>query len=276
MTSLALMCVVVLCCNASADSVRSSDCDTQGVLVAQGAQRQNQTAGSETLERLRADHEALRAELEELRKLILVPQKLTVEPSETVVTISGSPFKGNPTAAVVVVEFSDYQCPYCARHATDVLPKIERDYLSTGRVKYVLLDFPLETVHPDAIRAHEAALCAGEQNRYWEMHDLLLADQRRFTRKGLANIAKRVGLDLRRFGSCVDGHRFQPAVRAIVDAGKEAGATGTPTFFVGVPSLDGRVFAKSIIRGAQPFETFKRVIDDLLRGVSSQHPQDWN
>jgi protein-disulfide isomerase len=96
---------------------------------------------------------------------------------DAVVAIGDAPVKGNPNAKLTLIEFSDYQCPFCRRHAENTLPSLDKEYIATGKVRYVFHDFPLEAIHPQAFKAAEAAHCAGEQQKYWEMHGRLFANQ---------------------------------------------------------------------------------------------------
>jgi protein-disulfide isomerase len=95
-----------------------------------------------------------------------------------VLNLKGDPFKGEKNAKVTLVEFSDYQCPFCARHVRATLPPLESEYIATGKIKYVFRNFPIASIHPLAFKAHEAANCSGEQDKYWEMHDRLFANSK--------------------------------------------------------------------------------------------------
>lgn len=145
------------------------------------------------------------------------------------------------------------------------MPQIERDYIGTGKVKYVLLDFPIESIHKDAFKAHEAANCAGNQGKYWEMHDRLFAHQNALGSVHLSDHAKAVGLDLRTFEQCLKSGKHEAEIRRNIAAGVEAGVRGTPTFFVGLTDPnDSKIKALEMIRGAQPYAQFKQAIDKLL------------
>src|SRR5206468_2296125 len=98
-------------------------------------------------------------------------------PENVVLDLGNNPFKGQKTAPLTMVEFTDYQCPFCGRYARETYAQIEKEYIATGKVKYVLLDLPLESIHKFAFKAAQVANCAGEQGKYWEMHDRLFANQ---------------------------------------------------------------------------------------------------
>jgi protein-disulfide isomerase len=173
--------------------------------------------------------------------------------------------KGAKTVPVLILEFSDYQCPFCARYSRETFPLIQRDYIKTGKVKYVFRDFPIETIHPQAPKAHEAAHCAGEQGKYWEMHDRLFANQKALGRSDLSRHAEGIKLDLARFDPCLDSGRHRPKVMKDIADGLKAGVKGTPTFLLGLRGPDGEVVnAATGIRGAAPYDKFKAAIDSLL------------
>jgi protein-disulfide isomerase len=163
------------------------------------------------------------------------------------------PSKGaDKGAPITIVEFSDFQCPFCSR-AEEVVNRVMDTY--KGKIRLVYRDYPLP-FHGDAQKASEAALCAGEQGKYWEMHSKLFANQQALTVPQLKDHAKGLGLDDGKFGSCLDGGAKAKEVAASKKAGDEAGVNGTPAFFI-----NGR-----LISGAQPFDRFKEIIDHELGG----------
>lgn len=172
---------------------------------------------------------------------------------------------GNPDAPVTIVEFSDYQCPFCARHFQETWPQLQGEFVNTGRVRYVFKDFPLTGIHPQAPKAHEAARCAGEQDAYWTMHDRLFAGQSEWAgRSNHVDVFKRyaaeLGLDTAAFDACLDSGRWTSAVNTDLAEGISLGAKGTPTFFInGYPLV-----------GAQPYETFQYAIGLAEQGKLGQ------
>jgi protein-disulfide isomerase len=217
------------------------------------------------IEALKEGQKAMQKELEEIKKLLLSRPAAAADalPREPV-SIANEPFKGSDTAKVVVIEFSDYQCPFCARYSKDTLSQIRRDYVETGKVRYVFRDLPLP-FHAQAFKAAEAAHCAGEGGKFWEMHDVLFQNQSALGPEQLAAHARTVGLAEPRFRQCLDSGRFAGDIKKdVADAGT-VGITGTPSFLIGVVQPgDGRVKVVKKLVGAKPYEEFKAAIDSLL------------
>jgi protein-disulfide isomerase len=163
------------------------------------------------------------------------------------------PMKGPEGAQVTIVEFSDFECPFCSR-ASETVQKVMEAY--NGKVKLVFRHFPLE-FHANAKKAAEAAMCANEQKKFWEMHDVLFQNQKALAVDQLKQYATQIGLDLPKFNTCLDSGAQANTVQTDAEAGKKAGVTGTPAFFI------NGVF----INGAQPFEQFKAIIDQELTGA---------
>jgi protein-disulfide isomerase len=140
---------------------------------------------------------------------------------------------------------------------------LDRAYIKPGKLKYVVRDFPIESIHPQAAKAAEAAHCAREQNRYWEMHERLFAHQRALGAVDLPGHAQAVGLDATQFQQCLDSGRHAARVQRDRAEGQKVGVRGTPTFFLG--TVDGdKVQVVRVLRGAVPFSTFKSAIDAAL------------
>jgi protein-disulfide isomerase len=153
---------------------------------------------------------------------------------------------------VTLVEFTDFHCPFCGR-AVATLKDVMREY--DGKIRWVFRDFPIASLHPMAAKAAEAARCAGEQGKFWEYHDLLFVGQSQATIEDFKRSAEQLKLDSKRFGQCLDSGKHQAAVEADVQEGARLGVTGTPTFFI-----NGRILV-----GAQPLESFRRIVEAELR-----------
>jgi protein-disulfide isomerase len=177
---------------------------------------------------------------------------ITLEPPRLNVADAGRPSRGPARAPVEIIEFSDFQCPFCLRAHPTVA-----QVLSTygDRVRFVYRNYPLPN-HPNAWPAAEAAACAGEQGKFWEYHDRLFDNQSKLGAADLKQHAAALALDTAKFDACVDTHKYKGDIDADVTAGEEAGVSGTPAFFINGRQLDG----------AQPFEAFKHVIDEELAG----------
>jgi protein-disulfide isomerase len=180
------------------------------------------------------------------------PGSSAVTPAEPVeVDVSGQPARGPVDAPVTMVEFVDFQCPFCGSFARETLPRIEREY--GDRIRYVSMNFPLQ-VHENAEDSARAAECAFAQDRYWEYHAELFAHQDALAPSDLVEHAERVGLDTGDFEGCLRSSETRELVEEDVDAGREYGVSATPTFFIdGIP-----------LNGALPYPEFKAVLDDAL------------
>jgi protein-disulfide isomerase len=194
-----------------------------------------------------------------LRTQAKVVVNLKAPPIQRVgVSIQGAPIRGAADAPVTIVEFSDFECPFCKRAHGTIVQVLER-YKS--KVKLAYRDFPLESIHPNARRAAEAARCANDQGKFWEYHDVLFTQAANLAAEDLKQYAKQVGLDVSKFETCLSSGVHKAAVQRDIDDGQKLGITGTPAFFV-----NGRM-----ISGAQPLEAFTRIIDDeLARIVATQ------
>jgi len=185
------------------------------------------------------------------------------------ISIGNSPIKGNDDATVTIVEYSDYQCPFCARHYRDVMPILQKEYIDTGKLKFVMRENPIESIHKNAKKASIAALCAGEQDKYWEMHNLLFDNQRELGVDNLKSFAGTIGLDTGSFNECLDGNKTVGQLRKDMASGAKLGMRGTPGFFVGLTdqSDPDKVEVTVFLRGAKSIDAFKASIDELLDSV---------
>jgi protein-disulfide isomerase len=160
---------------------------------------------------------------------------------------------GPTNAPITIVEFSDYQCPFCRRWHDEVYQKLLAAY--PGKIKFVYRNLPLTSIHPDAQAAAEAAMCAGEQNVYWQYHDKLFGSEI-LGNGAYTQYAQELNLNMDAFNACVSNHKYQAAIKADSDFALNLGVSSTPTFFI-----NGLA-----IVGAQPLDIFKQVIDKELAG----------
>ena len=216
------------------------------------------------IEGLKAGQLAIQRDLAELKRLLQARPAAAADALPAApVAIASEPSKGKGTAKVAVIEFSDYQCPFCSRYSRDTLPQLAAEYIDTGKVKYVFRDFPL-AFHKQAFKAAEAAHCAGDQGKFWEMHDTLFQNQSALAPEQLAGHAEALGLDGSAFRTCLDSGRHAADVNKDLADGGAAGVTGTPAFLVGVIQPDGRVKVVKRLSGARPYADFKAAIDGAL------------
>ena len=171
------------------------------------------------------------------------------------VSVKGSPSLGNPRAPLTLVEFTDFKCPYCLRYHQQTFPRIKKAYIDTGKVRYIVRDLPLR-IHPTALKAHQSAHCAGEQGKYWEMHDALFRNARDLSQPKLPGYAKEEGLDMGKFLECFGSQRYLEQIKASVADASFLGISGTPTFILGRTTGDDTVEGWKLV-GAQPYETFQ-------------------
>lgn len=217
---------------------------------------------------LKASQAAMQQDLEAIKKVLqaaLQGRQAQGEPLENAsVTIEGEPAKGSPGARLTIVEVSDYHCPFCQRHMQTTQPQLDTEYVRPGKVRYVFVDYPIAQLHPDALKAHEAAMCAGEQGRYWEMHQQLFARPTRDTAE-LVSQAVAAGADRARFRSCLDAGKYRATIQQSVARMGQLGIDGTPTFLIGAtPPPGSPLKVARVIRGAQPFQVFKSTLDQML------------
>ena len=180
------------------------------------------------------------------------PVRVMLDPPRQKIAASNSPSKGSASAPIEMIEFSDFQCPFCLR-ANPTVQQVLNTY--GDRIRFVYRHYPLPN-HPNARPAAEAAACANEQGKFWPFHDRLFANPAKLSDADLKQGAAELGLDTSKFNACVDSHKLKAQIDADVRAGEDAGVDGTPAFFI-----NGRM-----ISGAQPFDVFKKVIDEELKG----------
>ncbi len=184
--------------------------------------------------------------------------------NDTPATPDDDPVLGEDDAPITMIEFTDYECPFCGRHYEQTYGQIKSEYIDTGKVKLVVRDYPL-SFHPKAMKAAMAAECAGDQDMYFDMHSLLFANQA--TWSGLADAvptfkqyAGQLGLNQSAFDTCLDSDTHKDEINKDLADGSASGISGTPGFWILGP--DGQ---KQLISGAYPFETFKAAFDGMLQ-----------
>ncbi|HEX9667137.1 MAG TPA: DsbA family protein [Thermodesulfobacteriota bacterium] len=184
-------------------------------------------------------------------------------PQNVTVSIDDDPVKGDPKAPVTVIEFSDYQCPFCKRFYDQVLPSLENEYISKGKVRLVFRDYPLD-FHKNALPAAIAANCAGEQGKYWEVHNFLFENPNKLDTASILSSTEELNLNRETLEKCVNDKTKEAEINKDFQEGQLYGVRGTPSFFVGKTDDNKNEMTGVYIRGAQPFQVFKAEIDKLL------------
>jgi protein-disulfide isomerase len=183
------------------------------------------------------------------------PQQPTPEEQAPVIDmnqidLTGQPMLGEEDAAITIIEFSDFQCPYCSRAANGPVKEVIKNYVDTGKAKLYFMNYPLG-FHQYAQAAAEASECANEQGRFWEMHDKIFENQGSLSQESLVTWAKELKLDMNMFNTCLNDGKYKQEVQKDMAIAQSAGVQGTPSFLIN----------GNLIVGAQPFEAFKQILD---------------
>jgi len=230
--------------------------------------REEQARMQKEIDELKEGQRQIQEQLKELKGDQLL-KRVTPAKSETPFDIEvdkGSPeSKGSERARVAIIEFTDFQCSYCLGFVTQTLPQLDKDYVSTGKVKYFFRNLPLTNGHPNAFRAAEAGYCAAEQGKFWQAHDRFFANQNNLNPNDWLPHARALGMDAVKFDECLKSGKFDEAIKKDVEEAQSLGIEGTPAFLVGLLSPNGRsVSVRKVILGAEPYDSFKQTLDELL------------
>ena len=179
--------------------------------------------------------------------------------------LAGEPVMGSAGARVTVAEISDYHCPFCRRNVLQTFPQLDAEFIKSGRVAYTFIDYPIAQLHPDAFQSHEAAACAADQGKFWEMHRSLFATNPVKDAAALTAKAKEAGLDVAAFASCLSSGKHAGAIRDSVARMERLGIQGTPMTVIGLTPAPGQPMTiVKYVYGAQPYGAFKQAIDEVL------------
>lgn len=170
---------------------------------------------------------------------------------------------GDRRASAGLLVFTDFQCPFCKGFATEVLPMLQREYVSTGKIFVAIRQFPIKQLHPFAYRSAEAALCAERQGQFFPFHDRLFLDQKNLGEDKLEDIGRDVGLDLQRFRACLAG-QAATQVEADLETGRALGISGTPSFLFGRQTSDGRLKIVATLAGGASLPDWRKEIDRTI------------
>jgi protein-disulfide isomerase len=200
-------------------------------------------------------------ELRQIRQLLEKQNKPQAAPGPPAPTkaklnMTGSEMLGSKNAPLTIVEFTDYQCPFCQRFHTTAFPELKKNYIDTGKVRFYSRDMPLDSLHPNAIRAAQAARCASEQGQFWTLRDIMGSNPGKLDLDSLVADAAGLKMDVNKFRSCVESEKYKQAVQTDVLEAMKIGADGTPTFVIGKSTPEG--VDGEVLVGAMPYEVFDR------------------
>jgi protein-disulfide isomerase len=227
------------------------------------------------IDELRDGQQRLEKEIQEIKSLLQDKaaradyRTKPATPSVISLNVEGEPFRGDAKARVVIMEYSDFNCSFCARYVHEIYPLIDEAYIKTGRIKYFFRDLPAPR-DTNAFLKAQAARCAGDQGKFWEMHDWLFGNQAIRETHELASKAAALGFDSSRLDDCLASEKYAENIRRSMDSAERIGLHGTPAFLIGTASEDGQFFwATKTFHGADSFEAFKPMLDELLAGPAN-------
>ena len=220
-------------------------------------------AADQTITREQADQ--IIKELRQIRELLEKQQKPPAaqpdQPSRATITdLTAVPMLGDKNAPITIVEYTDYQCPFCQRFHLSAYPEIKKNYIDTGKVRFYSKDLPLD-FHPNAMRAAQAARCAGEQGKFWEIRNTMGANPDKLDMGHIMGFATDLKLDTQKFQDCVNSDKYKDKVQADVAEAMRVGANGTPAFIVGKSTGNG--VDGELVVGAMPFAMFDEKIKQV-------------
>ncbi len=213
--------------------------------------------------------DAILQELKQIRLLLQQMQQQNVAsgtrraaPSAKVKVSLGDGYSlGEETAPVTLVEFTDYQCPFCRRFHASTFEKLKKSYIDSGKLRYISRDLPLP-FHQYALKAAQAARCAGEQGKFWELRHVLISNGDKLGQEAILDYSQELSLDMEQFRGCVDSQKYVAEIQRDISEANVAGITGTPTFVLGKTTKDDIEGIKIV--GAQPYAVFEARIKELL------------
>jgi protein-disulfide isomerase len=231
------------------------------------AQSQDPAALRKEIEALKASQAAMQKDIAEIREFLrqVTGGKFGAPSLENAtIDLSGAPAKGSASAPITLVEVSDYHCPFCRRHFQQTQPQIYSEFVDSGKVRHVFIHYPIDQLHPEAFRSHEAASCAADQGKFWELHAKLFEAPVRSLDQIVA-LAPAAGLDSAALRACMDSGKYSSAVRESVKRMQQLGVDSTPMFLIGKTPQNGEPMkVLKVVKGAHPFEQFKVTIEGLL------------
>jgi protein-disulfide isomerase len=190
------------------------------------------------------------------------------------VSLDDASLKGSATARVVLIEYADFECPYCAAFARDTMPLLETHYVTPGKVLIAFRHLPLQTIHRHAWKAAEAAECARRQGKFWQMHDLLFQNQRQLDEASLEDRGQIIGLEIAQFRNCLKNNQAAPSIKKDLSMAAMMNISGTPTFLFGALRPDGRVQVVQRAAGALDFKAIASMLEKLLQPTATAQPEE--
>jgi protein-disulfide isomerase len=230
----------------------------------------------EQIDDLRKGQQQISKQLEEIRTL-LKEQHAALDakhsaPSFLSIDVHGEPFLGDAKARIAVLEYSDFDCGFCAEFATQIFPQINTNYVKTGKVKFFFRDMP-SPEHSNAMMKADIARCAGEQGKFWAMHEYLFAHQQPLSETTAEKLAQAVGADTAKLSACLAADKYTPIIQRSLASAERLQINGTPAFIIGTLSEDGAFLkAPRVVLGTQSYEFFQKTLDELLPGASPTPP----
>jgi protein-disulfide isomerase len=213
-----------------------------------------------------AQAEQILEELRQIRQLLERQQKPQepAAPARAKINLEGSEMLGSKGAPITVVEFTDYQCPYCQRFHVNVFGEMKKDYIDTGKIRFFSRDLPLDSIHPNAMRAAMSARCAAEQGQFWKLRDIMGANPGKLEMADLMDDAASLHMNTEAFRACVESGKYREAVQANVLEALKFGIGGTPSFVVGKTTPEG--VDGEVVEGALPLSEFVKVFAKVEGG----------
>jgi protein-disulfide isomerase len=236
--------------------------------------QQPATGIEKDIEELKNGQKAIRGELQMIKTLLLqlkpnsgAPVVPTVNIRDAKIDVGANPVLNKGNTNLVMVEFSDYECPFCGRYARETFPEIMKQYIDSGKIGYAIVDSPL-SFHKLAPKAAEASHCAEEQGKFWEMHSELMSKQNSLN--NLSSLAVSTNLDMPKFEACLSANKYAEKVTKNLSVANKLGISGVPAFILAMkdPADPQKLNGVSVMRGAQPFANFQKEIDQALANLS--------
>lgn len=214
--------------------------------------------------------DAILHELQQIRKLLEAPRtrpqnnavRSAAPGGKVKLNLGETTFLGNATAPVTLVEFTDYQCPYCKKFHENTFPQIKENFIDTGKLRFISRDLPL-SFHSNALKAARAVRCAGDQNKFWELRHMLSLNPDNLSAEGIVSFAQELQLDIPSFEDCLSSEKYHTEVTKDISVARSIGIAGTPGFVLGLTPKDGALEGFAI-KGARSYESFATGINKLL------------